>query len=197
LQQEGAPLRDGWLLTGDLGKVAVDGSLVLQGRKKELIKTSYGKYVQLTKVEALLRGIPGVAEAMVVGEQKPFCAAILWTQGSAQDLDLLRAIDQAILQVNARLAHPEQVKRWAILPNDLSIERGDLTACLKLKRHSVAQRLQAVVEALYATSKASTLDKASPALAKSVSGEGAGTAKASAQVVYPMHLGQAQHSEAA
>ncbi len=81
------PFRDGWLLTGDLGRLTPEGSLVLTGRKKELIKTSYGKYVQPAKVESLLREIPGVAEAMLVGEERPYCVALLWVQGQALDAD--------------------------------------------------------------------------------------------------------------
>jgi long-chain acyl-CoA synthetase len=143
------PFRDGWLLTGDLGRLSPDGSLVLQGRKKELIKTSYGKYVQPVKVEALLREIPGVAEAMLVGEERPYCTALLWVQGEALEPGAGQRLDRLVAQVNHGLSHPEQVKRWAVLPNDLSIEAGDLTANLKLKRKAVARRLDGVVKCLY------------------------------------------------
>jgi long-chain acyl-CoA synthetase len=143
------PFRDGWLLTGDLGSVSPEGSLVLKGRKKELFKTSYGKYVQPAKVESLLKEIPGVAEAMLVGEQRPYCVALLWVQGKALDADAGRSIDRLVSQVNHDLSHPEQVRRWAVLANDLSIEAGDLTANLKLKRQAVARRLEDVLEGLY------------------------------------------------
>jgi long-chain acyl-CoA synthetase len=63
-------------------------------------------------------------------------------------------IDRAVVAMNEQLSHPEQVKRWAILPNDLSIERGDLTGNLKLKRNAVTQRLQPVISALYDGGKA-------------------------------------------
>ena len=143
------PFRDGWLLTGDLGCLSPEGSLVLKGRKKELIKTSYGKYVQPAKVESLLREIPGVAEAMLVGEERPYCVALLWIQGKALDADAGQRIDRLVGQVNHGLSHPEQVKRWAVLANDLSIEAGDLTANLKLKRQAIARRLEDVLEGLY------------------------------------------------
>lgn len=141
---DATPLRDGWLATGDLGRMSPEGSLEILGRKKELIKTAYGKYVHPAKVESRLKEIPGVAEAMLVGEGRPYCAALVWVAPGPVD-----AIDRAVRGVNAGLAHPEQVKRWALLPNDLSTERGDLTANLKLKRHAVAERLRAVVGALY------------------------------------------------
>jgi len=144
-----SPVRDGWLFTGDLGHLINEGSLVLHGRKKELIKTSYGKYIQLAKVEALLREIPGVAEAMLVGEERPYCVALLWVTDDHCDQAPAEATGRAILQVNTHLSHPEQVKRWAILANDLSVEGGDLTANLKLKRQAVARRFQGVLDALY------------------------------------------------
>jgi long-chain acyl-CoA synthetase len=143
------PFRDGWLLTGDLGCLTPEGSLALKGRKKELIKTSYGKYIQPAKVEALLREIPGVAEAMLVGEQRPYCVALLWVQGKVLEAGAGQLIDRLVGQVNHELSHPEQVKRWAVLANDLSVEAGDLTTNLKLKRQAVAQRLGDVLEGLY------------------------------------------------
>jgi long-chain acyl-CoA synthetase len=149
--EEGAasPVQDGWLHTGDLGRLTDEGYLVLEGRKKELIKTSYGKYVQPAKVEALLRDIPGVAEAILVGEGRPYCVALLWVAG-AEHVPTAAAVAQAIQELSHGLSHPEQVKRWAVLRNDLSIERGDLTANLKLKRQTVGARLEGLIEALYA-----------------------------------------------
>lgn len=151
--QEGSqpeqPFHDGWLLTGDLGSITPEGSLILSGRKKELIKTSYGKYIQPAKIESLLREIPGVAEAMLVGEERPYCVALLWLQNNNLEEGEGARIDHLVGQVNRSLSHPEQVKRWAVLANDLSIERGDLTANLKLKRQTVARRLRDVLESLY------------------------------------------------
>jgi long-chain acyl-CoA synthetase len=143
------PFRDGWLLTGDLGYLSPDGSLILKGRKKELFKTSYGKYIQPGKVESLLREIPGVAEAMLVGEERPYCVALLWIQDKVLNAATQQRIDRMIGQINLTLAHPEQVKRWAVMANDLSIEASDLTANLKLKRQAIYCRLKDVVEALY------------------------------------------------
>jgi len=146
--EDGIPFREGWLLTGDMGRLTPDGSLVIWGRRKELIATSYGKKISPQKVESLLREIPGIEEAMLVGESKPFCTALLWVSAH-HDPFAIEALDHAVQRVNAHLAHPEQVKLWAVLPNDLSIEGGDLTANLKLKRQAVAQRLQGVLDALY------------------------------------------------
>jgi len=139
------PIREGWFSTGDLGHLTVDGWLVLDGRKKDLLKTAYGKYLQPSKIEAMLRRIQGVVEAMVVGEGRPFCAALLWVEETCD----AAMIDAAVIDTNRRLSHPEQVKRWAVLPNDLSIEGGELTANLKLKRHRVEARFRGVIDSLY------------------------------------------------
>ena len=132
------PFRDGWLATGDLGHVTDDGYLVIDGRKKELLKTAYGKYLHPAKVEAMLRALPGVAEAMVVGEAgrtaRPCCGPRI--SGAAP-----AGPEEAMAALNARLEQPEQVRRWAVLPYDLTVESGELTTNLKLRRTVVAERL--------------------------------------------------------
>jgi long-chain acyl-CoA synthetase len=141
------PFRDGWLATGDLGHLTDDGYLVIDGRKKELLKTAYGKYLHPAKVEAMLRALPGVAEAMVVGEGRPYCSALLWTEepGGISAAGL----EEAMAALNARLEQPEQVRRWAVLPYDLTVEGGELTTNLKLRRMVVAERLGDVIASLY------------------------------------------------
>jgi long-chain acyl-CoA synthetase len=145
VDEDEQPVHDGWLSTGDLGRVTDDGWLIIDGRKKDLLKTAYGKYLQPSKIEALLRRIPGVAEAMIVGESRPFCAALLWVDPEHDTA----AIDAGVREANSRLSHPEQVKRWTTLPNDLSIEGGELTANLKLKRRRVEARFREVIGSLY------------------------------------------------
>jgi long-chain acyl-CoA synthetase len=147
------PFRDGWLATGDLGGLTSEGFLVIQGRKKELIATAYGKKVQPVKVESLLRQIPGIAEAMLVGEGKPYCVALLWPSPPPRQEAAVQpgwaGLDRAIEQINEQVSHPEQVKGWAVLANDLSIEKGDLTPNLKLKRGPISRRFRDVIEYLY------------------------------------------------
>jgi long-chain acyl-CoA synthetase len=147
--EDGTPLRDGWLLTGDLGHMTAAGSLVILGRKKELIATSYGKKISPQRVEALLREVPGIDEVMLVGESRPFPAALLWVKDNGHGPASMEAIDRAVRRLNDRLSHAEQVKRWAVLANDLTVEGGDLTANLKLRRQAVSGRLQPVLSALY------------------------------------------------
>jgi long-chain acyl-CoA synthetase len=144
-----SPLRDGWLLTGDLGHVDPQGSLVLSGRKKELVVTSYGKKIFQTKIEAMLKEIPGVAEAMIVAEGKPFCSALLWLKQGTSSKEMAPMIQRRISEMARLLSHPEQVKCWALLPNDLSVGNGDLTPSLKLKRDAVLNRFGKVISACY------------------------------------------------
>jgi long-chain acyl-CoA synthetase len=147
------PLAGDWLATGDLGRLTSEGSLVLEGRRKELLVTSYGKNIHPSRIEMALKEIPGVHEALVVGEGRPFCGALLWTREPWIE-ERARNLDRAIEAANARLSHPEQVKRWAVLPDDLSIERGDLTGNLKLRRAAIAERRREVIGVLYGTAAA-------------------------------------------
>jgi long-chain acyl-CoA synthetase len=135
------PFRDGWLLTGDLGHMQ-GSSLVLDGRKKDMIITSYGKNINPGKIEALLKGIPGVVEAMVIGEGRPFCSALLW--GNVPQ----PAAASGIAEMNGRLSHPEQIKEWKVLSNDLSMGK-ELTGNLKLKRDVVTRRFAPEIEGMY------------------------------------------------
>jgi long-chain acyl-CoA synthetase len=144
-----ALLSGGWLATGDLGELTPDGSLLIRGRKKEILVTSYGKNIHPAKIEALLRQIPGLAEVMLIGESRPALCALLWLKGGSATPGALQEVDQAVRQVNERLSHPEQVKRWAVLAESPSIESGELTGNLKLRRQAVLARRNGVVELLY------------------------------------------------
>ncbi len=137
--------QDDWLLTGDYGYITTEGSLVITGRKKELIVNSYGKSISPLKIEGMLKHINGVSEVMVFGDEKPYCISLLWVN---EDIDPEK-ISIAIKNVNSKLSNPEKIKRWVILKNDLSIEHGDLTANLKLKRKNILKRHQDLVKLIY------------------------------------------------
>jgi long-chain acyl-CoA synthetase len=140
---------DGWLNTGDLGALSLDGYMTLSGRKKELIVTSYGLKVSPALIETRLRSIPGVAEVMLVGDGRPYCSALFWLEADENEQNIIRSVEGGIAGLNARLAHAEQIKRWAILAENPTIENGELTGSMKLKRAVVNVRLVKVVEALY------------------------------------------------
>jgi len=143
------PVKDGWLMTGDIGKLTDEGSLVIFGRKKELIKTSYGKCIYSGKIEGMIRELPEVTEAMLVGESKPYCSALAWVDKKHYDQTTLEIIDKAMEEMNKCLSNPEKIKKWAVLPNNLSIENGELTPNLKLKRIVISQKYARIIDSLY------------------------------------------------
>ena len=142
-QLESPTFRDGKLFTGDLGHVDADGHVYLDGRKKDMLITSYGKNINCTKIEQRLMDISCVEQAVLVGEQRPYCTALLWTDGPT---DTLQA---DIDRMNASLSHPEQVRRWLVISQPLSIKRGELTPNLKVKRNVVLQHYEQEINALY------------------------------------------------
>ncbi len=148
---EGA-FRDGWLYTGDLGYLTTEGSLVINGRKKDMIVTSYGKNTYPEKIESLLKSMPYIEEAMVVGDGFPFCSALIWVPGDEYRPALISYLEGKIKEINHKLSHPEQLKRWAVLKHNLSVENGELTASLKLKRKEVTQRFSDVIKVMYSPS---------------------------------------------
>ncbi|HLN89998.1 MAG TPA: AMP-binding protein, partial [Candidatus Binatia bacterium] len=143
------PIKDGWLMTGDVGKLTDEGSLVIFGRKKELIKTSYGKCIYSGKIEGMIRELPDVTESMLVGESKPYCSALAWIDKKHYDEATLATVDKAFEEMNKCLSNPEKIKKWALLVNDLSIENGELTPNLKLKRLVVSKKYEKIIDSLY------------------------------------------------
>ena len=161
-------IREGWFHTGDIGRIDEDGYLAITDRKKEILVTAGGKNVAPQPIEALLKRDPIVAEAMLVGDRRPYVSAVLVpdaatleqrlaasgiASGGLDDLvgrDDVRALFQPIVdEANAELASFEQVKRFALLPAQFSIDTGELTPTLKLKRRVVMERWQDVIEGIY------------------------------------------------
>lgn len=137
--------KNGWLYTGDFGHITPEDSLIITGRKKEVIVNSYGKTISPLKIEGMLKNIPGIDEAMVIGDGKPYCSSFLWAEKTELNLD---NIANSIKKINRKLSRPEEVKAWVILENDLSIGT-DLTANLKLKRKSIMKRYQDIIKFIY------------------------------------------------
>jgi long-chain acyl-CoA synthetase len=145
----GSLTRDGWLATGDFGALAPDGDLLILGRKKEILVTSYGKNIHPAGIEARIRDIPGVAEVLLVGDERPYVSALLWLKELSATPDALAELDEAVRRQNEDLSHPQRVKTWAVLAEPLSIERGELTGNLKIRRQVVANLRARQIEALY------------------------------------------------
>lgn len=136
-------LRNGVLRTGDMRAIHDDGHITLYGRKKDFIITAYGKNISIPKIEERLKDIPGVSEAVLIGENRPYCTALLWLKGEAADLDA------QIERMNAGLSHPEQIRRYRVISRPLSIQAGELTPNLKVKRGNVEAHLAQEIEEMY------------------------------------------------
>ena len=158
---------DGWFHTGDLGAKDDDGFVKITGRKKELIKTSGGKYVAPAKIEGRLKGLPIVQEAVVVGDRRNFCVSLIavdpeeltdWAKARGVDAkqdaaEVKKAIEAHVAEVNKGLASFESIKYWRLTPEPLSVDNGLLTASLKVKRKVVEERYADIIDDMYTSAK--------------------------------------------
>jgi long-chain acyl-CoA synthetase len=159
---------DRWFRSGDLGRLDENGFLYIVGRKKELIVTAGGKNVAPAVLEDRLRSHPLVSQCMVVGDNKPFIAALVtidpemikgWIatnkkDGASIDVlrndpDLIAVIQTAVDEANKAVSKAESIRKFSILAEDFTIAGGQLTAKLSVKRHVVAQQYAAEIDALY------------------------------------------------
>jgi long-chain acyl-CoA synthetase len=163
-----ATMENGWLRSGDLGEIDAEGYLTITGRKKDLIITSSGKNISPENIESALRETRYIANAVVHGDRRPYLVALLTLDPDeapklaeelgvppdpslmATDERVRAAIRRDVDAVNARFARIEQIKRFAILPRDLSQADGELTPTMKIKRPVVTERYAPELAALYA-----------------------------------------------
>jgi long-chain acyl-CoA synthetase len=162
-------LDEGWFHTGDLGSLDDDGFLTITGRKKEILVTAAGKNVAPAPLEDRVRAHALISQCMVVGDGKPFIAALItldpeaigpWAKANGkpadmtvaqarEDADVQAAIDEAVRAANASVSRAEQIKKYRILADDLTEQSGHLTPSLKVKRGVVMKDYATEVEALY------------------------------------------------
>ncbi len=160
---------DGWLTTGDIGTIDADGFLKIVDRKKDLIKTSGGKYVAPQKLEGRLKALcPYISQVLVHGERRNFCTALLslseeeirkWAESAGLNhlsYSELAAHDHVrglirpyVEQLNGELARYESIKDFALLPADLTVEAGELTPSLKVKRKVVEAKYRDTLDSFY------------------------------------------------
>lgn len=163
-----AAFRDGYFLTGDVGVRTSGGHIKITDRKKDLIKTAGGKYVAPQKLEGLLKLNPAISNVLIHGDRRKYIVALVtlnegyaknlarekgWTYKDFKTLsqrpEIKDAIRRQIASVNSQLASFETIKNFAILPEDFSIERGELTPSLKVRRKVCDEKYRGVIDGLY------------------------------------------------
>src|ERR687898_345136 len=167
-----ATLENGWLHTGDLGRLAEDGFLYITGRKKDMIITAGGKNITPANLENDLKQSRWISQAVVVGDKRPYLIALvtldpeeapafaaehglesLDAEAMASDERVRAEIQKAVDEVNSHVGPVEQIKRFEILPRDFSQEGGELTPTLKIKRNVVREKFAGVIDEVYSAGR--------------------------------------------
>jgi long-chain acyl-CoA synthetase len=161
-----AALKDGWLYSGDLGEFDSDNYLTITGRKKDILITAGGKNIAPKNIEGAIKALDVVGEAVVIGDRRKFLSALVTLDAdgakrfaSANDLSIeglhgasaLVAAIQAHLDdsVNPQFARVEYVRKFTVLPEEFSIEKGELTPTMKVKRNKVNENYAEIIERMY------------------------------------------------
>ena len=162
---------EGWVHTGDLGAFDADGYLKITGRKKDLLITAGGKNVAPAEMEGYVNQIRGIAQAVVVGDRMPFLAALLVLdpenldglaadagtqkdslENMAKDPKVEKHLSAAIeAHCNTKVARYQTIKRIRVLPVAFSVDGGELTPTMKIKRNVIAQKYASEIESLFAS----------------------------------------------
>jgi long-chain acyl-CoA synthetase len=161
-------LKDGWLHTGDIGEIDKDGFVRITDRKKDLLITAGGKNISPQNLEAMLKHLPYVQSAVVVGDSRKYLCALLSPnipslmqkaaerglpsqslQAIVKDKGITQEIQAELEKINNRLAPVEQIKRFHILPHEFSIESGEFTPTMKVRRKYVTKKYESEIENMY------------------------------------------------
>lgn len=161
---------DGWFYTGDIGKIIFDNTLVISGRKKSIFKNSFGKYINPDYVENKLKESLFIDNAMVVGENEKYCAALItpnfmhlnsWCLENNYKFDnfeemvaskeVIKKYKEVVLEINQDLSSTEKVSNFVILPTEWTIDSGELSAALKIKRAFLFEKYTDKISSLFET----------------------------------------------
>jgi long-chain acyl-CoA synthetase len=142
---------DGWLRSGDVGQLDEEGFLTITDRLKDILVTAGGKNVAPQNLENALKTHAVISQALVVGDRRPYVAALITLSEDVDPTGAAPAVQRAVDQVNSDLSRYEQIKRFTILPRDFTLEAGEVTPTLKLKRRVCLEHFSEEIEALYAT----------------------------------------------
>ena len=163
-----AVLRDGWLHTGDLGDIDADGFIRISGRKKELIVASNGKKIYPSHIESLFKVEPIISHVLLIGDRMPYMTALLTVNpavaaalpgmensrepsgsGYVTAEPVVSEVRKAVARVNRQLASFERIRKFRILDREFSIEYGELTPTMKLRRSRVIENFRPLIDELY------------------------------------------------
>ena len=144
---ESDSIQDGVLKTGDLGFKDPEEHIFINGRKKDILITSYGKNINCQKVEGKIKDIDGVSEVVLIGESRPYCTALIWLD-ETPDMTAEK-LEEKILKMNEGLSNPEKIKKWRVIDTPLSIAKGELTPNLKVRRNNVISNYRNEIAEMY------------------------------------------------
>ena len=177
-------LRDGWIHTGDIGKIDSDGFLSITGRKKEIYVSSGGKNIAPLVIEETMKSINLVSQCFLVGDGRKYCSALLTLdlgvilrdkvgieahkipkdptaqltlleekgeklENYTDNKDIFNEIEKSVIELNGKFSNPEQIKKFSILPRDFTIDDGELTPTLKIRRKQISENWSSLIESMY------------------------------------------------
>jgi long-chain acyl-CoA synthetase len=165
VESTAAVLRDGWLFTGDIAQIDAEGYITITGRKKELIVSSNGKKIYPSRIEGLFKTEPLINQVLLIGDRLPYLTALFTLNAEtlkgmeefrgrsateiAQAPALVAEVQKAVTKANMHLAPFEQIRRFRVMDRDFTIEHGEVTPTMKVRRNKVLENHREMIRELY------------------------------------------------